>query len=110
MQGAEVSDAVPLLATSPQPLDGITVLDLTEWVAGPNCTKLLADFGARVLKVERPGGDPARGLGPFPTDGPEREAGGLFLHLNTNKQSIVVDPSTTEGAQIVRDLALQADV
>jgi crotonobetainyl-CoA:carnitine CoA-transferase CaiB-like acyl-CoA transferase len=93
-----------------QPLAGLLVVDLSEWVAGPNCAKILADFGARVVKVERPGGDPARRLGPFPDDVPEPEASGLFLHLNTNKESIVVDPSTPDGAAIVRELAARADV
>ena len=93
-----------------QPLEGLTVLDLTEWVAGPNCTKLLADFGARVVKIERPGGDPARRMGPFPGDVPDPERSGMFLHLNTNKESVALDPSRPEGARIVRDLAAQADV
>jgi crotonobetainyl-CoA:carnitine CoA-transferase CaiB-like acyl-CoA transferase len=95
---------------APQPLAGLLVVDLSEWVAGPNCAKILADFGARVVKVERPGGDPARRLGPFPDDVPEPEASGLFLHLNTNKESIVVDPSRPDGAGIVRELASRADV
>ncbi|HVA07098.1 MAG TPA: CoA transferase, partial [Acidimicrobiales bacterium] len=110
MHGPGLADTFSPSATPPQPLDGITVLDLTEWVAGPNCTKLMADFGARVVKVERPGGDPARRLGPFPTGGPVGDAGGLFLHLNTNKESIVVDPSIPQGAQVVRELASHADV
>lgn len=86
------------------------MVDLTEWVAGPNCTKLLADFGARVIKVERPGGDPARRMGPFPGDTPEPECSGLFLHLNTNKESVVIDPARPEGADIVRRLTRRADV
>src|SRR5687768_8509840 len=53
-------------ARVPGPLRGLTVLDLSEYICGPYATKLLADFGADVIKVERPGGDPARKLGPFP--------------------------------------------
>jgi crotonobetainyl-CoA:carnitine CoA-transferase CaiB-like acyl-CoA transferase len=104
---AEAGDASALPA---QPLDGVVVLDLTEWVAGPNCTKLLADFGARVIKVERPGGDPARRMGPFADGRPDPERSGMFLHLNTNKESIVVDPSRPEGAAVLQALAALADV
>jgi formyl-CoA transferase/CoA:oxalate CoA-transferase len=88
----------------------VTVLDLSEWVAGPYCTKLFADFGARVIKVERPDGDPCRRMGPFRGDAPNMEAGGLFLHLNTNKDGIVVDLDRPEGIEIVRRLAAIADV
>jgi crotonobetainyl-CoA:carnitine CoA-transferase CaiB-like acyl-CoA transferase len=95
---------------APQPLSGLVVVDLTEWIAGPNCTKLLADFGARVIKVERPGGDPARAMGPFPGDVADREQSGMFLHLNTNKESIVIDLSKPEGAELVAALAARADV
>jgi crotonobetainyl-CoA:carnitine CoA-transferase CaiB-like acyl-CoA transferase len=93
-----------------QPLTGWLVIDFTEGVAGSNCTKLLADFGARVVKIERPGGDPARLMGPFPGDVVDSERGGMFLHLNTNKESIVIDLSTPEGARVARTLASKADV
>lgn len=92
------------------PLDGLTILDLSRNVAGPYATKLLADFGARVIKVEPRGGDPARRFGPFPGGGADIEASGLFLHLNTNKQSIVLDHHTDDGAATVRRLARQVDV
>jgi crotonobetainyl-CoA:carnitine CoA-transferase CaiB-like acyl-CoA transferase len=93
-----------------QPLSDIVVLDLTEWVGGPYCTKLLADYGARVVKVERPGGDPARGMGPFPDDRIDGERSGMFLHLNTNKESVVIDGASVDGAAIIRALALRADI
>ncbi|MFN0095675.1 MAG: CaiB/BaiF CoA transferase family protein [Dehalococcoidia bacterium] len=72
-------------------LEGLTVLDLTSHIAGPYATKLLADLGARVIKVERPGGDPARQLGPWLGDEPGVERSGTYQFLNTNKESIVVD-------------------
>src|SRR3990172_7779684 len=86
-------------------LSELTILDLTEGAGGPFCTKLFADYGARVIKVERPGrGDPARRVGPFPP-GPNPstslragpEAGVLFLYLNTGKESITLDLTTATG-------------
>ena len=79
------------MAERPGPLDGVVVLDLTEDVAGPYCTKLFADFGADVIKVERPGGDPSRSVGPWyqGVRGPERS--GTFFYFNTNKRSLVLD-------------------
>src|SRR5437763_17141419 len=92
------------------PLQGIRVVDLSEAVAGPFCTKLLGDFGADVIKVERPGGDPARGMGPHAEQPDRDDAGGLFLHVNTNKRGVVVDVHRPGGAAVVRDLVAAADV
>ncbi len=92
-------------------LEGIRVLDLTQGVAGPYATKLFSDYGADVLKVERPGeGDLARRLGPFPHDQPNPEASGMFLELNTGKQSMTLDLKTASGQQILRRLAADADL
>ena len=94
-----------------QPLSGLRVIDLTHGIAGPYCTKLLAHYGAQVVKVERPGsGDFARSLGPFPGDTPHPEKSGLFLHLNMEKRSVVLDLKTPQGMQTVKDLAREADV
>jgi hypothetical protein len=72
-------------------LADITILDLTHHIAGPYCTKLLATYGAEVIKIERPGtGDPARQAGPFPGDVPHPEKSGLFLHLTPTSR---VSPS-----------------
>lgn len=92
-------------------LEGIVVLDLTQGVAGPYATKYFSDYGAEVIKVERPGvGDPARRLGPFPGDEPHLERSGMFLHLNTGKRSVSLNVKTASGRQILRRLAAEADL
>jgi len=71
---------------------GLRVLDLSRWAAGEYASKLFADFGADVIKVEKPGeGSLTRRWGPFPADVPNREASALFLHLNTNKRSVALN-------------------
>ena len=90
------------------PLDGIFVLDLSRVLAGPFCTMLLGDLGARVVKVEHPqGGDITRGWGP-PFDDEGESA--YYLSINRNKESIVLDLSTEEGRRSVEILAARADV
>jgi crotonobetainyl-CoA:carnitine CoA-transferase CaiB-like acyl-CoA transferase len=92
-------------------LADMTVLDLTHYIAGPYCTKLLAMYGAEVIKIERPGsGDPTRQAGPFPNDQPHAEKSGLFLHLNTNKQSVTLNLKHPRGQELVRELVKQVDV
>lgn len=92
-------------------LEGLRVLDLTQGVAGPYATKLFADSGAEVLKVERPGtGDVARGYGPFPGDLPHPERSGMFLELNTGKQSITLDLRSSSAQAIVRRLVADVDL
>ena len=94
-----------------QALSDIKVLDFSHYIAGPYCTKLLADYGADVIKVEKPGnGDGARRLGPFPGDVPHREKSGLFLHLNTNKRGISLDLKSEAGTKIVGQLVEQTDI
>ncbi len=93
----------------PGPLAGLTILDLTEYVCGPYATKLLADFGADVIKVERPGGDPARKLGPFPGGVSDPEKSGTFFYFNTNKRSIELDLASSEGKQTFLELLDRAD-
>jgi crotonobetainyl-CoA:carnitine CoA-transferase CaiB-like acyl-CoA transferase len=82
-----------------QPLSGLRVLELATGVAGPFTGKLFADYGADVIKVEPPGGDPSRHRGDDPEQSP------LFLHLNANKRSIVADPTTGDGASLIREVA-----
>ena len=92
------------------PLASLRVLDLTSGVSGPWCTKLLADFGADVVKVERPGvGDAARGHGRFPAGVPDREASALFLWLNTSKRGVTIDVATASGWALVMRLAAESD-
>ena len=90
----------------PAPLEGITVLDFTQGHGGPFCTMHLADAGAEVVKIEPPGGDWARQLGP-PTAGDESA---YFLALNRNKKSVGLDLRDPRGLEIARDLARTADV
>jgi len=92
------------------PLAGVTVLDLTEHLAGPTCTLMLADFGAEVIKVEAPGrGDRSRSWGTA-RYGKDGNFSSLFLALNRNKKSIELDLKSEAGKQAFLDLAARADV
>jgi crotonobetainyl-CoA:carnitine CoA-transferase CaiB-like acyl-CoA transferase len=95
-------------------LEGLRILDLSRILAGPTATQLLADLGADVIKVERPGdGDDARGWGPpFVPDeaGADSDLSAYFLAANRNKRSIAIDIASEEGAQLVRRLAASCDV
>ncbi len=92
-------------------LGGIKVLELCSMVAGPFCTKIMADMGAEVLKVERPGvGDEARRRGPFPGDIPHPERSGLFLYLNSNKLGITLDYTSATGGRILKEMVEGYDV
>jgi crotonobetainyl-CoA:carnitine CoA-transferase CaiB-like acyl-CoA transferase len=93
-----------------QLLEGIRVLDLGRNVAAPFAAKLFADYGADVVKVEAPRGDPARRAGPFLGDEPHPERSALFLHVNTSKRGITLDLATVEGQRLLRGLAAEADV
>jgi len=91
-------------------LQGTKVLDLSRVLAGPWATQLLGDFGADVVKVERPGhGDDTRHWGP-PWLGDEQGESAYFLSTNRNKRSITVDFSNTEGARVIQEMAKKADV
>ncbi|MFN0103511.1 MAG: CaiB/BaiF CoA transferase family protein [Bryobacteraceae bacterium] len=89
-----------------RPLEGIVVLDLSRAVAGPMCTMLLGDLGARVLKIEEAGGDEARSWGP-PFAG---EDSTYFLGLNRNKESAVLDLKNPFDLELVRRMAGRADI
>lgn len=87
-------------------LEGIRVLDLAQNIAGPQATQILGDLGAEVVKVEPPGGDPARRWGPpfWGNDAP------LFLAFNRNKRSIIVDLKSPDGQEVIERLLSKADV
>jgi crotonobetainyl-CoA:carnitine CoA-transferase CaiB-like acyl-CoA transferase len=92
-------------------LDGLKVLELSEFISGPYCGKMMADLGAEVIKIEKPGrGDRARRYGPFPGNIPHPEKSGLFLFLNTNKLGATLDLEGRRGKEIFRRLAKWADV
>ena len=91
-------------------LDGVNVLDLSESIGGAYCTKLLADLGASVILVERPGsGHPLRDAGPFSKD-PDIERSDLFLYYGANKKSVACDIESESGQRRVRDLVPDADI
>ena len=92
-------------------LQGIRVLDLGTEVSGPFCAKLLADYGADVIKVEMPGqGDPARRMGPFVEDDPHPDKSIPFLYINTNKRGVTLDPRSDSGRELLDVLTQTADV
>jgi formyl-CoA transferase len=94
-----------------RPLEGIKVLDLSRVLAGPWCTQLLADLGAEVIKIERPGsGDDTRHWGPPWHGEGERRVAAYFLSCNRGKKSAAIDFAQPEGAALVRSLADEADV
>lgn len=92
-------------------LGGYRVLELSEGVAGEYCGKLLSDFGAQLIKIEKPGeGSPTRHLGPFGPGDTPGETSGLFAFLNTNKQSVALDLASDEGKATLARLLDKVDV
>jgi CoA:oxalate CoA-transferase len=89
----------------------VKILDLTQGIAGPYCTKLFGSFGAEVIKVERPNkGDITRGIGPFPDDQYDLEKSGTFYYLNTNKKSITLNLNSKKGIEIVKRILKTTDI
>ena len=92
-------------------LKGIKVLDLSQHISGPYCTKLLAALGADVIKIEKPEkGDVARNMGPFLNDKPHLETSAPFLYMNTGKQSITLDLEKRAGVGLLKEMVKDSDV
>jgi CoA:oxalate CoA-transferase len=94
----------------PRALDDIVVLDLTQFAAGPYCTMLLADAGARVIKIEPPSGEPYRHEGPKIKGAGDSTAGGYFLRFNRHKESVILDLKDPGDFEHLLELARTADV
>jgi crotonobetainyl-CoA:carnitine CoA-transferase CaiB-like acyl-CoA transferase len=92
-------------------LSNLRIIDLSQYIAGPYCTKLMSGFGAEVIKVERPKtGDRMRTLGPFYKNESDIERSIPFLWLNTGKKSVTLDLETDKGMEIIKGLVSDADV
>ena len=95
-------------------LEGVRVLDLSRILAGPWATQVLADFGADVIKVERPGvGDDTRSWGPpylRDADGNDSSESAYYLCANRGKRSVAIDFTTAEGQALLRELVVHCDV
>src|SRR3954470_10680097 len=91
-------------------LSGIRVVECGQGVSAAYATKMLADVGADVVKVEPPNGDVTRRRGPFPDDRVDIEASGLFTYLNTNKRGVTADLSTPAGQAFLHRLLAEADI
>ena len=94
----------------PGALDDLRVLDISQGIAGPFCAKLLGDFGADVIKVEPPGGEVGRTMGPFFHDDPHPEKSLFFLLLNLNKRGITLNLKTRMGVKMFKELVQEVDV
>jgi formyl-CoA transferase len=94
-----------------RPLTGIRVIGLEQYMSAPYCTMLLADAGAEVIKIERPGwGDPRRAIPPYATDESGRRVAGGFIGYNRNKKSLALNLREEAGRQILKELAKCSDV
>ena len=94
----------------PSALEGVRVLDLTHCIAGPYCTRLLAGFGADVLKIEPPGGERGRRMGPFFQDEPGPDSSLVFAYLNAGKRSLTLNLKTKEGRDVLKSLLAETDL
>ena len=93
--------------TSPGPLDGVTVVDLTQFVLGPYATQILGDLGADIIKIEEPSGDRQRSGGKAPRS---KTMGPMFVAFNRNKRSVTLDLKEESGRKTLRQLIAKADI
>lgn len=91
-------------------LEGLRVIDLTQMLAGPFCTMMLADQGADVIKIEPLRGDETRAVGPFRSDDMLRQFGGYFASVNRNKKSLALNLKEPQGKKLLKELCRNADV
>jgi crotonobetainyl-CoA:carnitine CoA-transferase CaiB-like acyl-CoA transferase len=92
-------------------LSNLRIVEVGDFISAPFCTKMFADLGAEVIKIEEPRiGDSSRRYGPFFDDRPDKEASGLFLCLNTNKIGLTLNLSTSQGREIMDKLLKEADI
>jgi crotonobetainyl-CoA:carnitine CoA-transferase CaiB-like acyl-CoA transferase len=94
----------------PALLDGLSVIDMGHYIAGPYCCRLMAALGANVIKVEPPWGEHSRRLGPFRDDIPDAENSGLFHYLNASKQGVTLNLKTQSGRGLFMEIAARADI
>ena len=92
-----------------QPLSGIKVLELGNFVSAPYCGKLFAGYGAEVIKIEPPDGDISRTHGPFKNNQPDPETSALFMYLNTGKRSVTLDLQTVTDHNNLIELIKQSE-
>jgi crotonobetainyl-CoA:carnitine CoA-transferase CaiB-like acyl-CoA transferase len=97
----------PVTQASAGPLDGVTVVDLTQFVLGPYATQILGDLGADIIKIEEPGGDRQRSGGKAPKS---KTMGPMFVAFNRNKRSVTIDLKEESGREILRRLIAKADL
>src|SRR5687768_5380647 len=88
------------------PLSGLTVIEICQALAGPYCCMMLSDMGARVIKVEKPGGDDSRGMPPHSVKGTST----YFMSINRGKESIVLDLKTAAAREVLLKLVAKADI
>src|SRR5437879_4860828 len=114
LRAADIIRGSPIAPAMPRPLSHIRVLDLSRVLAGPWASQNLADLGAEVLKIERPGsGDDTRSWGPpflKDKDGGETRESAYFLSVNRGKKSVTLDIAKPEGQRVARALAAKSDV